>query len=277
MSNSVIESITPAGKAVEISMTLNNQIYQHRLLVLVEGPDDKLLYQKLFNEDTTEIEAVGNCGYFKKILEFNRDKSDRFIVIKDSDFENIIGFFYIYPNLFRTDTHDAETLMMTKKFKQNFKYEFLENKAEYLEHVQNVKEELKPLSYIKLHNVANRLSLKFEKCSKFYNGKPQLTLTDCINTIDEIPKNKLDQHHREEDIKATISKYPEIDLMQLTNGHDLCEGIIYKCKTFNIKINKDAIPHHLRMQYSLEDFKKTKLYSDIMQWASKHKYKIFKV
>lgn len=277
MSNSIIAATSPKAKAVEISMTLKNPIYQHRLLVLVEGADDILLYQKFLNEDTTKIEAVGTCNYFKEVLDYNSAKSDRFIVIKDSDFENIIGFFYTYPNLFRTDTHDAETLMMTENFKQNFKCEFLLNKAEYLNHVERVKEELRPLSYIKLHNVENRLRLKFVKCCKYYNGTPQLTLTDCINTIDEIPINKLNHNHNEEDIIATISKYPEIDLMQLTNGHDLCEGIIYKCKTFNIEINKDAIPHHLRMLYSLEDFKKTKLYSDIMLWASKHKYKIFKV
>lgn len=272
-----MDNTSPKAKALEVKMCLNNLIYKQRILILVEGIDDIRLYQKLFDDKKTIIQATGTCGCFKEVLEYNKNKSERFIVIKDSDFENIIGNSYTYSNLFRTDTHDAETLMMTEKFKQNFKYEFLENKADYLDNVENVKEELRPLSYIKLHNVENQLFLKFEKCCKFYNGTPQLTITDCINTIDKIPKNKLDQHHREEDIKTTIAKYPQIDIMQLTNGHDLCEGIIYKCETFNIKIHKDAIEQHLRMQYSLEDFRNTKLYSDIMKWASKHKYKIFKV
>ncbi len=98
----------------DIKLTLTHPKYKERILVIVEGIYDEKLYLKFFDNNDTGIKSTTGHRYYEHILEqLNDSYSSRFIILKDADFDHLNKKCYNkYPNLFLTDTHDIETMMI---------------------------------------------------------------------------------------------------------------------------------------------------------------------
>ena len=278
--NTVIASQTSNTVTTRVRMILAHPIYKNRVLVVVEGNDDKKVYGRLFDKEKVDIFPLGGCCHYETMLTtLNPEYYPRFAVIKDADFEHIVGYEYTFPNLFRTDTHDAETMMMTDTFYESFKMEFLDGDDDLAE-MMKVHDEMMPLSWLKLACKELNKKVNFGTFSlyNFYKGDAAVDVEACRKVLNKIPENASIGIPTDSDIDEIKKKYGVIDKNLLNNGHDLCDGFAYKYKALGKKneIKIDALEKVLRTAFTMIQFQHTKLYSDMVAWADKESLSLFR-
>lgn len=283
MNNSLRECYYNSDTIVSsVKMLLQSPKCSKKILVIVEGIDDKKLFDSLFNEHKAYVYNVGGCGLFGRILEeLYSAYSSRFIVIKDSDFDVLDGIKYEYLNLFHTDGHDQEMMEMTDRFAKKINLEFCnDSKLDVME----VEKEIENVSYIKWYNERKNLNLRvdrFKPYQGFYNGRDKISISDAIKKLYDLDDNAEKMDICERDIEIFIESNKTDDYSNLTNGHDMCEAISRKMhylkeKDNGIKpLNAENIPHFLRVSYSLEEFKETQLFNELKKWGMREKVELF--
>ena len=279
--NTVIASQTSNTVTTRIKMILAHPIYKSRVIVVVEGKDDKKVYGRLFDKEKVEIYPLGGCCHYKSLLSsLNSEYYPRLAVIKDADFDHIVGYEYEFPNLFRTDTHDAETMMMTDTFYELFKIEFLDGDDDVLTEMMKVHDEMMPLSWLKLACKVLNKKVNFGTFSlfNFYKGETFVDIDSCRNVLNKIPENVSIGVPTDSEIDGIKNKYSAVDKNILNNGHDICNGFAYKYKALGKKneINTDVLEKVLRTAFTIKQFKETKLYSDMAEWAESEGLKLFR-
>ena len=283
MMSTVISSLTPQSVVTRVGMKLSHPMYKSRVLVVVEGNDDKKVYGRMFEKNLVDVYPLGSCNNFDLLLKtLNAKFYPRLAVIKDADFEHIIGYEYTYPNLFRTDTHDAETMMMTDEFYESFKMEFLDGDDKLLMQMRSVHDEMLPLSWLKLacKDLSKQINFGSFSTYKFYQGAAPADIGKITNVLNKIPDNVINGVPTDTEIKTVKKKYGAVDKMQLNNGHDLCNGFAYKYKAIkgrNNELNVDSLEKVLRTAFTMAQFVHTKLYVDMNAWAEKEGLHIFRV
>lgn len=279
--NTVIASQTSNTVTTRVRMILAHPIYKSRVLVIVEGNDDKKVYGRLFDKEKVEIYPLGGCCHYESLLSsLNSKYYPRLVVIKDADFEHIVGYEYEYPNLFRTDTHDAETMMMTDTFYESFKTEFLDGNDDVLAEMMKVHNEIMPLSWLKLacKDLNKKVNFGTFSLYNFYKGDTIIDVEACRKVLNKIPENVSIGVPTDYDIDMVKNKYGIVDNNNLNNGHDICDGFAYKYKSLDNKkeINIVALEKVLRTAFTMIQFKETKLYSDMSAWANKEGLSLFR-
>lgn len=254
--------------------------FEGKVVIVVEGEDDIRLYSSLFNgqfADFYNLKTKG-CSYFEDVLqECNPNYGNRFFVIKDADFDHLNGRTYSYPNLFLTDTHDAETMMMTDEGLKSICCENLLDKDAI--QVLDIMEDLKVYSYLKWFNETHQIGINFDALSIFslYRGN-SIDIDSCINYVYSVAANKDKPIVSSKLLSSFLEDKNDTDLFQLSNGHDICDGIRVKIgllKNNKHAVGKGEIPKCLRIKYSLSDFEQTQLHLQIVSWANKLGYNLF--
>lgn len=253
-----------------------------KVVVVVEGDDDIKLYSSLFNRRFVyfyDLKTKG-CGYFEDVLqECNPQYENRFLIIKDADFDHLSDKTYPhYFNLFLTDTHDAETMMMTTECLKNICCEYL--LPDDAIQVTEIMESLKTYSYLKWYNDMHHSGINFDALSVFdiYHGGNIIDNEGCINYVYSKDANKNKTKVTSEDLALFVENNANADPYQLSNGHDICDGIRVKIgllKNNKNVVGKGEIPMCLRIKYSLSDFEKTRLYMQIVNWTEQLGYNLF--
>lgn len=279
--NTVIASQTSNTVTTRVGMILAHPIYKNRVLVIVEGNDDKKVYGRLFDKEKVDVYPLGGCSYYESLLStLNTKYYPRLAVIKDADFEHIVGYEYDFPNLFRKDTHDAETMMMTDTFYESFKMEFLDGDDDVLTEMMKVHDEVMPLSWLKLacKELYKKVNFGTFSLYNFYKGNAAVDVEVCRKVLNRIPENVSIGIPTDSDIDRVKRKYGVVDKNKLNNGHDLCDGFAYKYKALGNKneIKIDALEKVLRTAFTMMQFKQTKLYSDMATWADKEGLNLFR-
>lgn len=280
--STVISSLTPSSVVARVGMILSHPMYKNRVLVVVEGNDDKKVYGRMFNKNTVDVYPLGSCNNFDSLLKtLNPKFYPRLVVIKDADFEHIVGYEYVYPNLFRTDTHDAETMMMTDAFYEVLKMEFLDGDDTLLKNMLKVHDEILPLSWLKLASKDMKRLINFGSFStyKFYQGDSPADLVKITKVLNQIPENVAKGVPTDADVNSVKSRYGKVDNKQLNNGHDLCNGFAYKFKVLKggkSELNIDTLEKVLRTAFSVAQFTETRLYKSMYAWSEKEKLHIFR-
>jgi hypothetical protein len=280
--STVTSSLTTGSIVTRIGMIIGHPTFKDKVMVVVEGNDDKKLYGRLFKKETVQVYPYGGCDKYEILLAtLNPKCQHQLMVIKDADFENITGYEYQYPNLFRTDTHDAETMMMTEEFYTAFLAEFLDGDDSKLAEIMKVHDELLPLSWFKLtcRDMARKVDFSTFKLYKFYQGDRPSDIEKCTKILKQKPENIAVGIPTNTEIEAVKSKYGHLPNNQLNNGHDICYGFAYKYKVLNKgkgEISVDSLEKVLRTSYTMVLFSQTKLYSDIKAWADKEGLSLFR-
>lgn len=274
---------TPSSKVAEIKMMLSTEANKDKKIMLVEGTDDRKFYGVFIDDASIEINVLDSCYYMSDILTLsNADTTlkDKVIGIKDADFDHITGKKYTISNLFLTDTHDWETMAMTKACECRVSMEGIERKEKDL--FLQVMQHLENYSYVKLFNEIEVLSkgkdgIRFKglTLSKIYDGEHPCELKNSLDAIKKHGNNICLAHFPTElEVERFKHKYATVDLCQLTCGHDLIHGLV--CRLTKIggrspKIGYDDIELIFRINCSFENFKMTKLFKRVESWAESHK------
>ncbi len=85
---------------------------QNAVGVLVEAKEDELFFRNFFSNNTVFFKTDGFQKLFKVIEQINYNKDTGFIGITDADFRRIDDEKITFENVFMTDGHDIEMMII---------------------------------------------------------------------------------------------------------------------------------------------------------------------
>jgi hypothetical protein len=270
MSNSLQDSLCAKDVINQIILSLNSDIGNDIVYILVEGRDDCKIYIKLFDEKNVNIEYVpGGKGSVSAALNELNKRTKQIIGICDADFNHLQKTLSPIHNLFFTDFHDIEITMLSFNGVLSntlTEYRLQENINEIL---QVALEEAKVIGYIRWLNEIEIIKLNFDGLGlgRFivpHDINAKLNLNDYINALDKRSKNKT-KTLTFVDIKHFIQNYNTDDIFNLCNGHDVTAIIALM---LDKKTSHDQFCSVLRASFNFQYFSKTKLYADILGWQT---------
>ncbi|WP_069997340.1 DUF4435 domain-containing protein [Cellulosilyticum sp. I15G10I2] len=250
--------------------------------ILVEGITDYRLYSKFVDENMCELIIADSKSNVTQCIEIcNREKAQGIIGIVDADFWRLEKEFPKYENLFLTDFHDLECMLINSPAYENILAEYA-NRNKYLRFEERKKKSLKhillesgaKIGYLRWYSLQNNLGLKFSNLDfdKFVNAQElEIDMRKLIDSvlIHSKKQNGLNTQKILKDIENLITK--QNSLWEVCCGHDLIElltvGLVAVFGEYNAK---NLFPGNLegsfRLAYQYNYFMKTKLYQCITKW-----------
>lgn len=263
--NSILANIesNEDDKTAEVRNMLNHYDTVNKILILVEGDDDVSFYSNYLDAERVYLYQLQGCRYFAKVLgNLNPRYVDRLAAIKDADFDHLNGISQNITNLFLTDTHDFEMLMITPDSVADIASQYgLKNElAHHARHIfDDVVYNLLNFSYIKWHNsmrAENSKGICFNKSKAIHHyGKSIRESVRILQTLqdDDVILN-------EDAIEMFKVSNPNVEVGQLINGHDFCELIPKAIKDIRMtNIRNNDIPVKLQALYPPSAFCSTNL------------------
>lgn len=263
--NSILANIesNEDDKTAEVRNMLNHYDTVNKILILVEGDDDVIFYSNYLDTEKVFLYQLKGCRYFAKVLgNLNPRYVNRLAAIKDADFDHLNGISPSIQNLFLTDTHDFEMLMISPHSVTDLASQYgLKNElAHHANHIYtDVVHNLSNLSYIKWHNSMrdeNEKGICFNKSKAIHHyGK---SIRESLEILQ--PFQDDDVIMDEDAIEALKSNNPDAEISQLINGHDFCELIPKAIKDVRMtNIRNNDIPVKLLALYPSAAFSSTNL------------------
>lgn len=260
--------------------------------LFVEGSSDKSFYEHFTDRATCVLVIVSGKPSSKdrviKVLgALQKSNFHGALAIVDADFDRLEGFVDDNPNLFRTDLHDLETMLINSSALDRVIAEFgSEDKiTRFGEDIRTViLENGVIIGYLRWISKIDSLNLTFDgiKFSSFINEK---TLKiDQSKFIQEV-KNQSQAHSlNNEGLQQRINsqKDENHDPCQVCCGHDLVEilslGFRKAIGSYQpSEVKPDILERSLRLAYEGVYFHKTELYLFIRSWESNNQpFKVWK-
>ncbi|MCU7241679.1 MAG: DUF4435 domain-containing protein [Microcystis aeruginosa WS75] len=252
------------------------------VFLIVEGHSDKLIYERLVNKQEVRVTiASGKNNAIKalSILE-KEDNFRRVVAVIDADFSRIEQQIPDSNNLFLTDEHDLEMMLIkSAAFDKLLKERGSEEKIKAF--TEDIRETLLKLGQeigkLRWLSLRNKLDLKFEglNFSKFIDKeKLSINIDELIISIkNHSQKLSLDEQQIKQDLSVISDE--NHDPWQLCCGHDFI-GIlaIALCKvlgTWNANdVKTEVLERELRLAYELSYFYQTQIYQLMVNWQSNH-------
>lgn len=248
--------------------------------LLVEGGSDKIFYERFIDKLACQIVIASGKERVIGILD-NLEKSNYLgmIGVVDADFDRLNQISYPSPNLFYTDTHDLETMLIKSPALDKVIAEF--GSAEKVTEFGDVRIALinagQSIGYLLWLSLSQQLNLKFEgiKFDKFIDSK---TLKiDELNLIAEVRNKSQAFSLNSQEIQKQLidQKDSNHDLWQVCRGHDLVEilslGLRKIIGTNNSKdVEPESLERSLRLAYEQIYFCQTQLYINLNTWELKN-------
>ncbi len=289
MASSVLDALDNADEINEIRFSISGYRSIGKFTVLVEGIDDVKVYERFFVKDKVKVCQTHGCA---KLVELVRELDGRhlennFLGIKDADYDVLNCTSNPYPNLFLTDKHDLETMMISEEtlegiMKEYLRYEDMKRDRIELDAqalLQEVTERLRPLSYFRWFNDVSGSKLSFGSLKLSTMLKKDATLSyDCCLLFIQILNPGVSSFPTSSMLTDFENAHSEhIDIFHLLRGHDVCEMIclLLKCHPYSYaksNVSTDKIEASLRMSYNYERFQQTNLYASIIKWFETQGY-----
>jgi hypothetical protein len=270
-------------------------------MVLVEGDAlDPIVYQSLFNPSLCHIEPTfGKKNAINTVALLSKGGFDGVIAIVDDDYDTLNGVSATYENVFPTDTHDVETMIISSSaFKKYTLYLLPTSQHKYQE--QFAKELIEtairlclPLGFIRWYFSRKNISSDFSSIN-FRNfidvRNKSININHAINEV--VSKNK-DAIPYKDELLSEVQKHLKIggfDHWLVCQGHDLVK-VMYLILNGSLSMyapkdklerekyfksieplsgNEILVIKHLAMCYEKEEFRSTKIYSLIIGWEKKN-------
>lgn len=260
--------------------------------LLVEGSSDKIFYERFVDKSKCElISCMGRqpSSKLRAIEVLKTLENDNFhgvIAIVDADFDHLGVFTYSSPNLFRTDTHDLETMLLNSPALDQVIAEFGsdEKVAGFGKDIRAVLlEGGTPIGYLRWASQLDGLNLTFNGIGfgKFINE--QTLEIDQLKLITEV-KNKSQALTLDSKIlqqRLLEQQSGGHDHWQVCCGHDLVEILSFGLrKTIGsakaADVEPSALERSLRLAYEAAYFWKTQIYLSIRSWENSNQtFKVF--
>lgn len=278
--------ITKNDIANEIKM---KKVLYKQAFIVVEGATDSRFYKKFIDKDKCSIIPAHNKSNVIGVIELLQDQSG-IIGIVDSDYDNIENQNKDFYNLFKTDMHDIETMIINSPALEDFLCEYVdENKLDiFLKNKQ--KEDLRQIlientlfiGYTKWASLKNDLCLKFKglEYKKFFTNTLSFLKTrflkELINNSDNYNGDIIKITQNVDELKDN-----SYDPWQICSGHDMSNVLLiglhrifglYTAKSLD---NKGKLEGSLRMCYESNYFMETSLYKKMKEWEKNNSFTIF--
>ncbi len=254
--------------------------------LIVEGTSDMKFYKQVMDADRCQLvtPVKGEDGKRKQVIELLKILQQPLIpgvvAIVDKDFDELDGTLPGLPNLFFTDTHDLETMLLQSPALEKLLGEFgtVEKLAKFGCDVREVLLAAGcPIGYLLWVSLQDRLNLKFEGID-FPKFIDTTTLTiDEAKLIEEVKKKSQQPQLKTPELQQRLhsQKTPIHDRWQVCRGHDLINILAVGFrKALGSKqaheVTVEILERDLRLAYEQVYFQTTQLYRAIGQWETAH-------
>ena len=261
----IIASMRDASEAVadakvaDVKALFYTHVNDGKIVLVVEGPDDKEVYEGFTNSTSVCIYVDCNCEkHFVILNALNERYGDRLLAIKDADFDRLDGNCHPFFNLVLTDTHDMEGMIVEASLSS-----LQEEDAERCQNIKlaDIYSELEDISYLKWFNHWNHCGINFSETALDLNVESYFNA--CISATNQTVSVDLS------DVHAFKLAHQGVDKKELCNGHDIFERIYVRAHSAKVSnFAKKPFFRRLRRAYSYEEFLKTLLYKDIKAWET---------
>lgn len=250
---------------------LNSKHRIEKMIVLVEGKDDKPVYSTFLDINRVDFRDCYGCiNVWKERQNLKIQKSSLvFITILDSDFRRLDNKCKNVSDVFYTDHHDAEMLMFTSQSLLKSLFFRLTNEKSYVDLKKRVDNELFIISMLKWYNMKEKCKYKFEKSDlSTVCWNSQVDLSTAITYFHKTSKSR-----KPLDLKIFrifLKNNSSVDINQLMNGHDFLGRLaaIYR-KDYKKQISDNDFRELVCELFNLKHARKLKIYYDIENWAKK--------
>lgn len=282
--------IDSSSKTNEIRLLSNHPTYKRSLVIILEGSTDIRLFRSLLNSDSVCLESVDGKNNLINVMKDLKDDSNiSVIAICDADFDHInnLSSDREESNIYLTDVHDSETMLVDSPSLKSFIDEYsnhsnhTEINGQLKESVLSVAQEIGLFRLVNFNDKIN-LNMKRMNYNNFINinklnidlDKEQF-LSDIINRSKNL-KSGIDKEY----LFRRYQGERQLDhpVLQVCCGHDIANivAMLYSQRWISCvqNINKDKVESALRLAYTIEHFKNTDLYSKIINAIEKYGFEL---
>lgn len=252
------EEVTDA-KVADVKSLFDTHVNDGKVIVVVEGSDDKEVYQKLIDANAVCFYVDSNCEKHFVILDaLNGRYGERLLAIKDADFDRLEGTANPYPNMVLTDTHDMEGMIVAECLTRLQGEDALRCQDIKLSEVYA---ELEDISYLRWFNHANHYGINFSDSALDLDIDAYFDA--CMSKTNNIVSVTL------ADMYTFKKAHPGVSEKDLCNGHDILERIYVRAKAANVaNYAKKPFFRRLRRAYPKDKFVNTNLFHAIKVWET---------
>lgn len=261
-----------------IRLQLRHPSATNKIWIIVEGETDQKLFSKLINGRHVEIEiSHGGLNTLLQSVSELLHETDHILGIRDADFLHLEEKNETAENIFITDFHDAEMMIISSNNAYNSVVaEYLiQEKYPYVLR-DNILNSIAFIGGIRWINYTEILDLNFKKIGfgNFYDART-VSLDDykCLDDIlSRSPNRKKDISIQEVRLKIEgIS-----DFLNLCNGHDFQKAFALCVSSTSKKgVNDVEIGKAFRVAYRFDDFQESKLYRQLKEWSDSQQKVLF--
>ena len=255
----VSEAADDDVKVADVTALFNTHVNDGRVILIVEGPDDREVYEKVTDSAATCIYADCSCEkHFVILKALNGRYGKRLLAIKDADFDRLEGIRHSYSNLLLTDNHDMEGMIVGACL-TNLQGEDAERCQSIS--LDEIYSELEDISYLKWFSHWKHCGINFS--DTILDLDIEMYFNACVaNTNNDINVTL-------PDVYAFKAAYKDVEKKELCNGHDILERIYVRAKAARVSnFAKKSFFRRLRGAYSKELFVNTLFYKDIKEFES---------
>lgn len=275
--------IEASDKVNEIKLLLRHPSYRDKGIVVVEGGTDVRLFRSVIRTKFLKLESVdGKDDLVKVIRALKSDGEDAVLGVADADFDHLEGQATTLEaaDVYVTDVHDAELLMISSPALDAFVHEFVvdERHAEVLEALRDaVLQAAYHVGILRWINAAENLNLRFKGLR--FSSFCDISKLDISINIDDLIDDVLRRSPRADKSKSARerlrTKYDEYGArdacaLQVCCGHDVTRliALIFSQRWISLEKNmsQDKVESTLRVAYSMETFRETSLYAKLSSW-----------
>jgi len=268
------QDITYQDKLNELRLDISHPNNNGIAFVLLEGKSDVRLFRKLFNLKKCKIENIpGGCPKLEECVGFLVNINPLIIGIRDADFIHLRNEPYSKHNMFLTDYHDMEMMLISENEVFNallFEYSSL-SQDEHAEARNSILTTIEQISLLKWLNEKEHLGYQIN-----VGFQDLISLSDYHLDFERYFSRVLAKSPNAIliDISIVMQKLQSLketnpDSFQLCNGHDFIEALAkyVRDKGDGRAINDKNISSSLRMAYTFEHYKMTKLFATTKSWS----------
>ena len=267
----------PSGTKSAIRQALMSPAGLRVVWVVVEAEEDVAVYQKFMQPDSTVVKTsegeTGRKGYANVELIVSEIKEEvpvaHIMGIRDADYSRFEDDYTVPANIFLTDRRDLEMMLLeadsVKQALRAWAPTFDSALAKCVPICRH-------FGYLRIYNEVADLSVRFHdnlRPNKYWDYQQQAMKATWEQDSTAKFVSLSDGKCTAIDVKAFITthKLEDENLYGICRGHDLLKLLsltLVDVQTYSV----DAIMDKMTKAYSLDDFKKTKLYSSIKTWQT---------
>lgn len=253
-------------------------------LLVVEGPTDHRLYGKFTDRSEVRTVIAHSKDNVKGVIREVCTKRGlkEVIGIIDSDLDLLMGN-KVSPPLFRTDTRDAESMILSSGSFKEVLWEYADQdklahfESKYGDVVERIEDGAYPVGLMMYLSQCEDLNLSF-KDLEFMEFIDRNTLRCDIGKLcSAVVRNTMSARISPRELHVLMDEYMQekhyVD--EVCRGHDLINvmaiGLKFIFGSDNaLHLRAAALGSALRLTYDFRDFRTTRLYADTGAWAEKN-------